>query len=179
MCTFMHLLVCVIASEVFQHAVLSRTSWFKSGQCTFAGVHVTLPDYYSPEHLGMIVPKTKDGRVVFMLPWLEATIAGTTGHCSHPLYHNSPAVASCYILCLVAGPSQFSQLLTLSIQDCIERPFILTELYLLLADSNSEITMQPQPTEKEIQFILDAIAEYLTVKVNYAVVPALLYTATT
>jgi glycerol-3-phosphate dehydrogenase len=26
----------------------------------------------------MIVPKTKDGRVVFMLPWLEQTIAGTT-----------------------------------------------------------------------------------------------------
>lgn len=44
-----------------------------------AGVHVTLPDYYSPEHLGMIVPKTKDGRVVFMLPWQDATIAGTTG----------------------------------------------------------------------------------------------------
>ncbi len=44
-----------------------------------AGVHVTLPDYYSPEHLGMIVPKTQDGRVVFMLPWLDATIAGTTG----------------------------------------------------------------------------------------------------
>lgn len=40
---------------------------------------MTLPDYYSPEHLGMIVPKTKDGRVVFMLPWLDATIAGTTG----------------------------------------------------------------------------------------------------
>ncbi len=42
---------------------------------------MTLPDYYSPEHLGMIVPKTKDGRVVFMLPWLDATIAGTTGLC--------------------------------------------------------------------------------------------------
>ena len=26
--------------------------------------------------------------------------------------------------------------------------------------------MQPQPTEKEIQFILDAISEYLTVKVH-------------
>ena len=49
-----------------------------------AGVHVTLPDYYSPDHLGMIVPKTKDGRVVFMLPWLEATIAGTTGNTSSP-----------------------------------------------------------------------------------------------
>jgi glycerol-3-phosphate dehydrogenase len=44
-----------------------------------AGVHVTLPDYYSPQSLGMIVPKTKDGRVVFMLPWKDATIAGTTG----------------------------------------------------------------------------------------------------
>jgi glycerol-3-phosphate dehydrogenase len=44
-----------------------------------AGVHVTLPDYYSPEHMGLIVPKTKDGRVVFMLPWQNATVAGTTG----------------------------------------------------------------------------------------------------
>jgi glycerol-3-phosphate dehydrogenase len=26
----------------------------------------------------MIVPKTRDGRVVFMLPWQGATIAGTT-----------------------------------------------------------------------------------------------------
>lgn len=39
---------------------------------------MTLPDYYSPENVGMIVPKTKDGRVVFMLPWEGATIAGTT-----------------------------------------------------------------------------------------------------
>lgn len=43
-----------------------------------SGVHITLPDYYSPENIGMIVPKTKDGRVVFMLPWLGHTIAGTT-----------------------------------------------------------------------------------------------------
>lgn len=76
-----------------------------------SGVHVTLPDYYSPEHMGLIVPKTKDGRVVFMLPWQGATIAGTT-------------------------------------------------------DSNTEITMEPQPTEKEVRFILDAIAEYLTVEVR-------------
>ena len=54
-----------------------------------AGVHVTLPDYYSPEHLGMIVPKTKDGRVVFMLPWLDATIAGTTGVTAHALLSDS------------------------------------------------------------------------------------------
>lgn len=43
-----------------------------------AGVHITLPSYYSPDGMGLIVPKTKDGRVVFMLPWLGSTIAGTT-----------------------------------------------------------------------------------------------------
>ena len=34
------------------------------------------------------------------------------------------------------------------------------------ADSSSEITMTPRPTETEINFILDAIAEYLTVRVR-------------
>lgn len=36
------------------------------------------------------------------------------------------------------------------------------------ADSKSEITLAPQPSEEEIQFILDAIAEYLTVAVRRA-----------
>eukprot|EP01026_Neomeris_dumetosa_P079216 TRINITY_DN8623_c0_g1_i2.p1 TRINITY_DN8623_c0_g1~~TRINITY_DN8623_c0_g1_i2.p1 ORF type:complete len:486 (-),score=65.90 TRINITY_DN8623_c0_g1_i2:557-2014(-) len=43
-----------------------------------SGVHVTLPEYYSPDQLGMIVPKSADGRVVFMLPWQGYTVAGTT-----------------------------------------------------------------------------------------------------
>lgn len=76
-----------------------------------SGVHITLPDYYSPENIGMIVPKTRDGRVVFMLPWLGETIAGTT-------------------------------------------------------DAKCDVISHPQPSEDEIQFILDAIAEYLTVKVR-------------
>ncbi|CAA6662632.1 unnamed protein product [Spirodela intermedia] len=70
------------------------------------------PDYYSPEGMGLIVPKTKDGRVVFMLPWLGRTIAGTT-------------------------------------------------------DSNTAITMLPEPHEDEIQFILDAICDYLSVKLIF------------
>ena len=44
-----------------------------------------------------------------------------------------------------------------------------TQLMLCLhasADSNSEITMKPQPTEEEIQFILDSISEFLRVKVT-------------
>ncbi|EQC32218.1 hypothetical protein SDRG_09970 [Saprolegnia diclina VS20] len=43
-----------------------------------AGVHVVLPDHYSPNRMGLIVPKTSDGRVLFFLPWENATIAGTT-----------------------------------------------------------------------------------------------------
>ncbi|KAK8952016.1 hypothetical protein KSP39_PZI004858 [Platanthera zijinensis] len=76
-----------------------------------SGVHIVLPDYYSPEGMGLIVPKTKDGRVVFMLPWLGRTVAGTT-------------------------------------------------------DSNTVITMLPEPHEDEIQFILDAICDYLNVQVR-------------
>ncbi|GMI78791.1 SUGAR-DEPENDENT 6 [Hibiscus trionum] len=79
--------------------------------CPSSGVHVVLPDYYSPEGMGLIVPKTKDGRVVFMLPWLGRTIAGTT-------------------------------------------------------DSSTSITPLPEPHEDEIQFILDAICDYLNVKVR-------------
>ncbi|XP_047342659.1 glycerol-3-phosphate dehydrogenase SDP6, mitochondrial isoform X2 [Impatiens glandulifera] len=81
--------------------------------CPSSGVHIVLPDYYSPEGMGLIVPKTKDGRVVFMLPWLGRTVAGTT-------------------------------------------------------DSNTPITMLPEPHEDEIEFILDAIRDYLSVKVRRA-----------
>lgn len=76
-----------------------------------SGVHIVLPDYYSPDGMGLIVPKTKDGRVVFMLPWLGRTLAGTT-------------------------------------------------------DSNTVITMLPEPHEDEIQFILDALSDYLCIKVR-------------
>ncbi|KAJ0967313.1 hypothetical protein J5N97_024230 [Dioscorea zingiberensis] len=79
--------------------------------CPSSGVHIVLPDYYSPDGMGLIVPKTKDGRVVFMLPWLGKTVAGTT-------------------------------------------------------DSNTSITMLPEPHEDEIQFILDAISDYLNVQVR-------------
>jgi glycerol-3-phosphate dehydrogenase len=43
-----------------------------------SGVHVILPGYYSPANMGLIDPKTSDGRVIFFLPWQGNTIAGTT-----------------------------------------------------------------------------------------------------
>ena len=44
-----------------------------------SGVHVVLPGHFCPSNIGLIYPKTSDGRVVFFLPWLGAVIAGTTG----------------------------------------------------------------------------------------------------
>jgi glycerol-3-phosphate dehydrogenase len=43
-----------------------------------SGVHIILPGYYSPSNMGLIDPKTSDGRVIFFLPWQGNTIAGTT-----------------------------------------------------------------------------------------------------
>ncbi|KAJ4841260.1 hypothetical protein Tsubulata_044457 [Turnera subulata] len=80
--------------------------------CPSSGVHIVLPSYYFPERMGLIVPKTKDGHVVFMLPWLGRTVAGTT-------------------------------------------------------DSNTVITQLPEPHKEEIQFILDAISDYLTLKLQF------------
>lgn len=34
--------------------------------------------YYSPQKMGLLDPATSDGRVIFFLPWLRGTIAGTT-----------------------------------------------------------------------------------------------------
>ena len=46
--------------------------------CPSAGIHVVLPDYYSPSNMGLLDPATSDGRVIFFLPWEGHTIAGTT-----------------------------------------------------------------------------------------------------
>lgn len=43
-----------------------------------SGVHIVLPGYYSPDSMGLLDPATSDGRVIFFLPWLDYTIAGTT-----------------------------------------------------------------------------------------------------
>lgn len=47
-----------------------------------AGVHVTLPNYYSPQTMGLLDPATSDGRVIFFLPWQGNAIAGTTDSAS-------------------------------------------------------------------------------------------------
>jgi len=43
-----------------------------------SGAHVILKQKLCPNDLGFLIPKTDDGRVLFLLPWHEHTLAGTT-----------------------------------------------------------------------------------------------------
>ncbi|CAH8470944.1 unnamed protein product [Heterobilharzia americana] len=43
-----------------------------------SGVHIILPGYYSPSKMGLLDPATRDGRVIFFLPWMNFALAGTT-----------------------------------------------------------------------------------------------------
>ena len=61
--------------------------------CPSAGVHIILPNYYSPEKMGLIDPETSDGRVIFLLPWQNSTIAGTTDSPCEVVYKlNDPRI---------------------------------------------------------------------------------------
>ncbi len=42
------------------------------------GVHIVLPRRFFPGNVAMIVPKTSDGRVIFLIPWHDHVIIGTT-----------------------------------------------------------------------------------------------------
>ncbi len=45
---------------------------------TSSGVHLVLPGAYAPTSAGLLIPKTEDGRVLFVLPWQGRALAGTT-----------------------------------------------------------------------------------------------------
>lgn len=43
-----------------------------------SGIHIVLPQKFCPRDTGLLIPKTPDGRVLFLLPWLGHTVVGTT-----------------------------------------------------------------------------------------------------
>lgn len=43
-----------------------------------SGVHIVLDRRFSPDDAGLLIPKTEDGRVLFVLPWHGHTLVGTT-----------------------------------------------------------------------------------------------------
>ena len=55
-----------------------------------AGVHIVLPDHFSPEKMGLIVPKTKDGRVLVSELYSSGDappIASTSSFCHGKMLH--------------------------------------------------------------------------------------------
>lgn len=58
-----------------------------------SGVHVVLPEYYSPSNMGLLDPNTSDGRVIFFLPWQKTTMAGTTDNSCDVTETPSPSEA--------------------------------------------------------------------------------------
>ena len=45
-----------------------------------SGVHLVLDQFFTDQGNGLLIPKTRDGRVLFVLPWLGRTLVGTTDH---------------------------------------------------------------------------------------------------
>jgi glycerol-3-phosphate dehydrogenase len=45
---------------------------------TSSGSHLIFPRSFSPKEMGLLIPKTEDGRVLFLLPWMAHTLVGTT-----------------------------------------------------------------------------------------------------
>ncbi len=43
-----------------------------------SGIHLVLDKRFVPDQYGLMIPKTEDGRVLFMLPWEGHTLVGTT-----------------------------------------------------------------------------------------------------
>jgi glycerol-3-phosphate dehydrogenase len=52
------------------------------------GIHIVLDKRFAPPDTGLMIPETEDGRVLFVLPWEDHALVGTTDEpaeiCEHP-----------------------------------------------------------------------------------------------
>lgn len=64
-----------------------------------SGTHLVLPKRFTPPDVGLLIPKTSDGRVLFVLPWQGKTLVGTTDNPAEAAADPKPARADVdYIL---------------------------------------------------------------------------------
>ena len=56
-----------------------------------SGSHIALPGRFAPADTGITIPKTEDGRVLFILPWLGGCLVGTTDEPALPCDHPAPS----------------------------------------------------------------------------------------
>jgi len=55
-----------------------------------SGTHLVLDEHFSPPDTGLLIPRTKDGRVLFIMPWEGQTLVGTTDEPSELSEHPRP-----------------------------------------------------------------------------------------
>lgn len=52
-----------------------------------SGIHIVLDRSFAPPETGITIPKTEDGRVLFILPWQGHCLVGTTDEAAEPCDH--------------------------------------------------------------------------------------------
>lgn len=58
------------------------------------GVHIVVDKTYFPSNFALMIPKTKDGRVLFAVPWQDAVVLGTTDTPIKNIYEEPVALES-------------------------------------------------------------------------------------
>jgi len=56
-----------------------------------SGAHIVLDRRFVPDDTGLLIPKTHDGRVLFILPWQDHALIGTTDEAAQVEDHPRPA----------------------------------------------------------------------------------------
>lgn len=55
-----------------------------------SGIHILLDAKFTPKDMSLMIPKTEDGRVLFMIPWMGHVLFGTTDEPAHVESDPSP-----------------------------------------------------------------------------------------
>jgi glycerol-3-phosphate dehydrogenase len=55
-----------------------------------SGIHIMLDAGFTPPDLSLMIPRTEDGRVLFMIPWMGHVVFGTTDEPATPEYSPVP-----------------------------------------------------------------------------------------
>jgi glycerol-3-phosphate dehydrogenase len=56
-----------------------------------SGIHILLDKRFAPPDTGLLIPKTEDGRVLFVLPWEGHALVGTTDEPAEVVEHPRPS----------------------------------------------------------------------------------------
>ncbi len=56
-----------------------------------SGIHILLDKRFAPPDTGLLIPKTEDGRVLFVLPWEGYALVGTTDEPAEVVEHPCPS----------------------------------------------------------------------------------------